>query len=154
MVRSKESSCQCRRWRFTHWAGKIPYSSILAWEIPGQRSLWATVYRIAKESDRTQRLSMCIVHNWSLHLPTFFTFCLPYIDYKSVQLSPTPRNLASSASCLFWVFPWYAISIVVLGTLDRNYIFICLDIQLNTNSLGKYPWFKLYQHRHFKCKRK
>ena len=42
----KEFTCQCRRCRFNCWIGKIPlekematHSSILAWEIPGQRSL-------------------------------------------------------------------------------------------------------------------
>ena len=34
----------------------VTHSSILAWEIPRQRSLWAIVLEVAKESDTAERL--------------------------------------------------------------------------------------------------
>ena len=65
---SKEPSCQCRRHKicgFNPWVGKIPleegmetHSSSLAWRIPWQRSLRATVHRIAKSQTQLKQLSM------------------------------------------------------------------------------------------------
>ena len=34
------------------------HSSILAWEIPQQRSVWATVHEVTKESNTMERLTL------------------------------------------------------------------------------------------------
>ena len=60
----KESTFQCRRWRFSPWVGKIPgegmatHSSILAWEFHGQRSLKGYSPWGHKELDRTEHTHM------------------------------------------------------------------------------------------------
>ena len=64
----KESACQCRRWRFRPWVGKIPWSR--EWQLTplffpgkfcGQRSLADYSPWRHKESDTTEQLSM---HTW------------------------------------------------------------------------------------------
>ena len=37
--------------------GNATHSSILAWEVPGRGAWWATVHRVARDSDRTQQLN-------------------------------------------------------------------------------------------------
>ena len=61
----KESACQCRRHSFFHLqVGKIPQKKkwqptpvFLPGKSHGQRSLWAIVHGVAKESDMTWRLN-------------------------------------------------------------------------------------------------
>ena len=48
--------------------GMATHSSILAWEIPLDRGAWwATVHRVAKESDRTTAQNTCNFVTRALH---------------------------------------------------------------------------------------
>ena len=63
----KEPTCQCRRFKrreFDPWVGKLPWRRewqptpvFLPGESHGQKSLWATVHRVAKSQTQLKRLS-------------------------------------------------------------------------------------------------
>ena len=119
---SKESTCQCRRRRrhgLNPWGGKIlledemaTHSSILAWEVHGQRSLVGCNPRSHKELDKTEHTHLlyyfkCIVtyvmkktqlNIFAIHFHWINILLLPYICFTQSGLKTTSHH----CHCFQW----------------------------------------------------
>ena len=81
-LNGKESTSQCRRCGFNPWVRKIPlkkematHTSILAWKIPGWRSLAGYSSWGCKESDTTERLHFPFLSSKNPRDPCILPMC-------------------------------------------------------------------------------
>ena len=98
--RRKESACQCRRWGFDPWVGKIrwrrkwqPTPVPLPGKSHGRRSLVATVHGVVKSQTRQW---VSVLFHWSVYLSSHHYHTVLIIVALGIQLNLKPASWKSA----------------------------------------------------------
>ena len=136
----KEHICQCKRckiWRFNPRVGKIPWRRawqpapvFLTGEFHGQRSLVATVHRVAKSRTQMKWFTVCVCVCVCIYIYQRLILC----QLLHLQLFSPILRLVFSSAVLFFLKLLFSIKFL-------SFIFVFISITLGGGSKRILLWF-------------